>query len=600
MACLYVARGPVMTLSTPTETSLKAIVSADVAGYSLKMRLNELSTDRRVRDRLARISDMVVSADGDMTNPAGDGFIAYFGSVLHAVEFAVEMQKYTEASNDSLDPREQLRFRVGLHMGEVILSDDGISGTCVNIADRIQKLSEPGDVVISGIVYEVIESKLPFGFQCLGEKSLKGISTSLVLYRVLSDINAGSYLPNRRPFLPHPVLPSRPSLVVLPFENMSDSSGTDYFANGVTEDLITHLSRFRDLFIIARDSAFAYVSQNERRPSVKQIGIDFGVRYVLTGSIRWAANDRVRISAHLEDARNELQVWSGSYDRAINDAFAVQDEVTGEIASLLSVKIEASERHLAVYSEPENQEAYYHYMRGQAYFLEYASLANRRAREHFEQAIEFDPGFARAYGALAKTYGVDWRFSWGDCGDEALDRALELAQKAVALDNADSRGHSELGFVYMYKKRLDLALREYETALSLNPNDADVMAEMADVLVYAGRSEEAVELLLKAMRLNPFFPDWYLWYLGGAYFQLEQFEEAVLTLRRMINPTESRRLLAASYAYLGLMEEAQEQARLLLIAHPDFTVEGWRSTQPFINPAGTERLLGGLRKAGLP
>lgn len=578
---------------------LRAILSADAEGYSLKMDLDERRTHQAVKSRLATLHDLVRRHDGSITSQAGDGFIAHFPSILGGVQCSIDMQLAMEDCNAHLSKDEQILFRIGVHLGEVILDGDEVSGTCVNVADRLQKLATAGGILISHTVYEMIENTVDVGFQCIGEQYLKNITKPLMTYRIVREAQAGSRLPHRRSNLPQPSLPRRPSIAVLPFENMSRDPEKDFFTEGITEDLITNLSRFRDLFVIARDSSFAYSAQRHGRVSVKEIGVDLGIRYVLNGSVRWAGDERVRISTHLADSINGVEIWSESYDKTLRDVFAVQDEVTREIATHLSVRIEATERDSVAHSDTGPPEAYRLFLKGQSIFLHYTKKANQDSRRLFEQATELAPSFARAYGALAKTYGVDWRFSWGNLGDAALDRALELARKAVSLDHADSRGHSELGFVYLYKKQLDVALNEYASALALNPNDADVMAEMADALVYAGRCEEAVELLIKAMRLNPYYPDWYLWYLGGAYFQNEQFKKAIETLLQMTNPTEGRRLLAASYAHMGHLDEAKEQARLVRQAHPQFYTDKWRTTQPFKNSKDLERLISGLRMAGL-
>lgn len=582
------------------ESCLKAVLSADIEGYTRRMHAQERATDRAVKSWMADMEKLIQEHGGVLTSPAGDGFIGHFNSALRAVECAVRMQQQVRTRSQQETQEDPIEFRVGINLGETIVDGDSVSGDCVNISDRLQKLADPGGIVVSSAVYEAIDKKVPFGFQCLGEKTLKNIAKRITTYRILSESSTGTRLPNRRPLLIRPAVPNRPSIVVLPFENMSGDSGRDFFSNGVTEDLITNLSRFRDLFIIARDSAFAYSEGRTERSSVKQVGEAFGVRYVLNGSVRWADKDKVRISVHLADSRYGTEIWSDHYDKTLRDIFAVQDEVTQEIASRLSVKIEASERDRALHTEIQTPEAYSLFLKGQSVFLKYSRESNTASRELFHDAIELDPGFARAYGAMAKTYGIDWRFAWGDLGDEALDRSLELAKTAISLDHADCRGHSELGYAYLYKKELGLALREYETALRLNPNDADVMAETADALVYAGRCEDAVNLLNKAMRLNPYHPDWYLWFLGGAYFQLGRYEDAIDTLLQMTNTTEGGRLLAASYAHLGRHDEAQEQAKLVLKAHPEFTIERWRGTQPFKDDAPLERLLSGLQIAGLP
>jgi adenylate cyclase len=364
----------------------------------------------------------------------------------------------------------------------------------------------------------------------------------------------------------------------------------------VTEDLITNLSRFHALAVISRNSTFVY---KNRDVPIKQVGMELGVQYVVTGSIR-KSSTRLRLTVELSDCRTSVPVWREQYNREVDDIFDLQDEITDLISSAIAVQTQSADKLLLGRIQvPALIETYSLVLQGQQKIFKYDQKQNAQARKMYEAALENESDYSRAMAALSRTHNLDWRYSWTDRPEYALEKAHELAQESVLIDPSDARGYGELGFVNLYRKDHEGCLSAFETALRLNPNDTDIMSNMGDALAHCGRSEEAITLLNRALLLNPFYPDQYLWYLGGAYFNLKQYDDAVKTLKRMNSPAEGRRLLAACYAYLGRKDEAKFQASKVLEAYPNFNLKHWENVQPDVNPDDTEHFVHGLRMAGL-
>jgi len=575
---------------------LGAILFADVVGYSRLMGEDELVTHDSVKHRLEKFEAGCREFDGQIMGERGDGVFALFDSAINAVRFAVEMQKTLEQENDELPEDRKIRFRIGINIGEIIKDDRGVHGDSVNIAARLEGIADPGRVFISASVYEQIRNKLQFGYEFLGPQTLKNIREPVSVYCVRSEVEGVTMAPSLRNHAqgPERERPDSPSVAVLPFENLGGSEADSWFAEGITEDITLNLSKFKNLFVIARNSAFMYKGKAVRPQEAAR---ELGVRYVTRGSIR-RAGDRVRISVELIDADSGRTIWGERYDRKLDDIFAVQDEITEMVVAASAVQIEASEHQRMRQVLPSDMAAYGYVLQGQQHIFKYTRRDNRAARLLYESALNTDGRYARANAALSRTLNLDWRYSWAENLDDLLDTALDYAQNAVQLDPTDARGFGELGFVHLYRKEHDTAINAYERALALNPNDADLMSDMADALAHAGHSEDSIELLKRAMRLNPFYPDQYLWHLGGAYYNLKQYDEVIQTVQKMHNPTEGRRLLAASYAQLGKMDEAHEQAAKHLEAHPNFSLTRWSEILPEKLEEDLHHFVEGLRKAG--
>ncbi len=578
---------------------LGAVLFADVAGYSGLMADDEAGTHSAIKAHVRAFNELCGHHGGEVLQVRGDGVFALFDSVVEAVRFGIEMQKTTSDLNRDVPDDRHIRFRIGINLGEVIRDDMGVSGDSVNIAARIETLAEPGSVCVSSAVYDQIKNKLDYGYQYLGPQRLKNIPDPVEVFRVREEFEGADRTASPRPSFGQlrreQDLLQAPSVVVLPFRNLSGEVGDDWFSEGITEDVTTNLSKFHNLFVISRNSAFVYRNQ---QLDPKQAAETFGVRYVVGGSVRKQGN-RARIAIELVDHVSGRTIWGEKYDRVLDDIFAVQDEITEAIVAGTAVHIEASERERMRQMTPSDLEAYGFVLQGQQRLFQYTRGDIRVARQLYEAALEADPRYARAMAAKSRTLNIDWRYSWTESPEEALDKALELARQAILLDETDARGFGELGFVHLYRKEHESSINAYVRALALNPNDADLMSDMADALAHSGRSEEAVGLLQKATRLNPFYPDQYLWHLGGAYYNLKRYDEAIEAVLRMHNPTEGRRLLAASYAQLGKTREAQEQAAKVLRAHPNFSIGRWASVQPDKYEEDLEHFVEGLKKAGL-
>jgi adenylate cyclase len=392
------------------------------------------------------------------------------------------------------------------------------------------------------------------------------------------------------------MIPEKPSIAVLPFVNISGDLEQEYFVDGITNDIITALTEFKFLFIIASNSSFAYKGKPVK---VQQISEELGVRYVLEGSVQ-KAGDRLRINAQLIDATTGSHLWAERYDRNAQHLFDIQDEIVETIVATLAFKVDAAERERVMSKRPENLDAYDYWLRGRNTWFGFTKEANAKAGSLFKKAIELDPSWARPYGYMAWVHVNDSTFGWSKDPKRSMELALEWAQKCYALDPDDYKTHWTLGFVYLYLRDFDLAIAGYERALALNSNDADFLAQMADALTYMGRPEQAVAQLKKAMRMNPRHPSWYWGILGSAYYQVGQYKEALATLKRDNNPNFfAHRTRAAVYVQLGRLEEARAEVSKILEINPDYTLKSAKLL-PYKDETRRERLVNDLRKAGVP
>jgi adenylate cyclase len=578
---------------------LGAILFADIADYSRLMGEDEIGTWQAVRERIETFNEHAESYGGKVLQIRGDGLFLLFDSAVDAVSFAVDAQKRIRTLNQDLAQDRQLWFRIGINLGEVLLGAQDASGDSVNVAARIEALARPGEVCITAAVYEQVRNKLSFGFSYLGLQTLKNISEPVDAFQVHEDpASAMMATGYRRPALrgrPADKALKGPSVVVLPFRFLGSDPSESWFADGLTEDITTNLSRFHDLFVISRTSAYVF---GEAAMPPNKAARELGVRYVATGSVR-KAGPRIRVTIQLLDGEDERTVWGEQYDRQLEDLFDLQHEVTEIIVSAVAANIAASERERLSQLAPSDVRAYTYVLQGQQHIYRYTREDNTRARGLYESALELDPRYARALAATSRTFNIDWRYDWTELRDRALDKALDLALAAVDLDPKDARGYGELGFAHLYRKEHDAAVSAYRRALSLNPNDADLMSDFADALAHCGQSEEAIGLLHKAMRLNPFYPDEYLWYLGGAYYNLKRYEDAIQAVSGMQNLREGHRILAASHAQLGRTSAARAHAEKVREAHPDFNLDHWAKILPDRWSEDTVHFIDGLKKAGL-
>jgi adenylate cyclase len=612
---------------------LAAILSADVEGYSRLMGDDEAATVRAITEYREAITSTVVRHNGRVVDAPGDNVLAEFSSVVDAVRCATEIQRELRLRNAGLPASRRMHFRIGINLGDVILEDGRLYGDGVNIAARLEGLAEGGGICLSGTAYDQVEGKLPFHYDFLGEHVVKNIARPVRVYRLRLEPPAtlapspGARRIHRRrlatvvgatallgllgvggwagwrwlrtPARPALALPDRPSVAVLPFANLSQDPTREYFSDGVTEDLITGLSKVSGLFVIARNSAFTYKGKAVK---IGDVGRDLGVRYVLEGSVQRAGN-RVRITAQLVDATTGYHIWAERYDREDRDIFALQDEVTQHIVGALAVKLTEAERERIARVPAGSLEAYDLVLRGQDERRRTTREGNAEARRLFVKALDLDPRYARAYMGLSWAHLQSWQFLWST-GPESLERAQELAERAVALDDTLAPGHSLLAQIYLWKKEHDRAIAQAERAVALAPNDADGYETLAEVLAWAGRGEDSLRFIRQAMRLNPHYPFFYLWTLGHASYMARRTDDAVDAFRKLLqqNPNflPAHAYLAALFAEMGRDDEARAAWRQALQLSPDTTLTDLRQRLPYRRPADLDRFLAAARKVAGP
>ncbi|MFL5259769.1 MAG: tetratricopeptide repeat protein, partial [Hyphomicrobiales bacterium] len=492
------------------QSQLTAILLVDTAGSTLAMAHDEVAALRLVGQALDLFSATVVERQGRILNTMGDGALAIFDSVARAVEAGLEFQEQVHSAEFTLG------FRIGVHLGEVFQEKGRAYGESLNVAERVQSAGPVGGICVSDLVYRAIRGRPEFSFECLGPHELKNLYEPMELYRVHRGSTAvlmkASLRPpaassSKRAGLERLEAMERPSIAVLPLRNLSSDAEQNFFADGVTDDIITSLSRFRGIDLIARGSSFAL---RDKHLPIAEIGSRLGARYIAQGSIRYSPR-RVRVTIDLCDAVTERSIWAENYDRPLEDIFDIQDEVAGLAVSAMSARIEEAERERLNRGSPASLHAYGHVLKAESALRNFTASDTASARELYEKAILSSPGYGRAYAGLSRSHSLDWRYSWSDDPQRSLTRAFDIAVQAVSAEPNDARGHAELGFVQLYRKEHDRSLGSYRRALAINPNDASIIAEMADALTHSGQSEEALKCFERAMRLNPFYPDQYLW-----------------------------------------------------------------------------------------
>jgi adenylate cyclase len=551
------------------ERKLTAILCAGVYGYSRLMGDDEEATFRTLASHRKSIDALIEQHHGRLVNSAGDSVLAEFASVVNAIQCGIEIQRALKNENAVLPQARRMEFRIGINLGDVIVDGEQIYGDGVNVAARLQSLAEPGGICISGTVHEQVRDKLALLYEDAGEQAVKNIARPVRVWRVLLDGTAparrgtqpvaGSYWrggvlslaaglaivigaivlvqrlslrpPRSSASIPPPprlglALPDKPSIAVLPLINMSGDHEQQYFSDGITDDLITDLSRLPGLFVIARDSTFTYKGKSVK---VHDIGRALGVKYVLEGSVRKAA-DQVRITVQLADATTGAELWAERYDRPLKDIFALQDEIVRRIVTTLKLQIALSQEGILIPRSTENLEAYDDLLLGVEYLLSYTGEGNLKARQMFEKAIRLDPKYAAGYAALGTNYYVGWILTLNP-DPLGLERALQVERQAVVLDDSLAVAHGVLAEIYVKNGNTRQALTEAQRAIALDANSAPGYSALAQVLNDQGQPTEALAAVGKAMRLDPRNNVQYLWEEGWAYSQLGRWEEAIAALK---------------------------------------------------------------------
>ncbi len=582
---------------------LAAIFAGDIAGYSRLMGIDEEGTLRQLKaHRKELIDPKITEHRGRIVKTTGDGMLVEFFSVVDAVRCAVDIQRGMVERNAEVPADRCIEFRIGINVGDIIIDGDDIFGDGVNVAARLEALADPGGIMVSGIVHDQVRDKLSFDFEDLGEQAVKNIARPVGVHRVqlTEHITAGKATPTGKI---ERTVSDRPSLAVLPFANMSGDAEQEYFADGITEDIITALSKLRWFFVIARNSSFTYKG---KAVDVKRTARELGVRYVLEGSVRKSGN-RVRITAQLIDATTGNHIWAERYDSELNDIFDLQDQVTTRVVGAIAPKLEQVEIERVRHRPTESLDAYDHYLRGMSNLHQWTKESGDEALRQFYRAIELDAGFASAYGMAAWCFVL--RKSNGWMGDRAQEiaEATRLARRAVELGADDATALSGAGYTLVFVAHdLDNGAAILDRALALNPNFAGALINSGWTKSFLGEPDLAIKHVTDAMRLSPLDPMIFrtLGSVAFAHFVAGRYDEASLwaekALQERANYLPALRELAAAKALAGRIGEAQAAMVHLRKIAPTMRVSDVKEWQPFRRPDDLARLEDGLRKAGLP
>ena len=620
---------------------LTAIFSADAVGYSRLMAEDEAATVKTLATYREILTFLIKQHRGRVVDSPGDNLLAEFFSVVDAVQCAVAVQNEIQTRNAELPDNRRMEFRIGINLGDVIDEEDRIYGDGVNIAARLEALADPAGICVSKTAFDQIETKLPLGYEYLGEQSVKNIPKPVGAYRVLMKPDAAGKVIGEKRFLgrysrrtamvaiviliivaggligwniylhqskriePASLdkmahrLPDKPSIAVLPFDNLSDDPKQEYFSDGLTEEIITALSKTKQLFVIAPNSTFTYKGKPVK---VQQVAEDLGIRYVLEGSVRKDAG-RVRITAQLVDAIKGSYLWAERYDRDLKDIFALQDEITMNVIEALGLKLTEGEQALIYAGGTNNLEAYLKFLQAIEYSRRQNPDDNQKAKRILEEAIGLDPNYAVAYRQLGSVHMMEVWLGTTKAPKESLGKAAEFSKKALALDASLGMAHALLGHIFILMRNYEKGIEEGQRAVNLEPNGADSHAFLGMGLQFADRPEEAIKILKKAIRLNPMPPGWYLHNLAIAYRNMDRYDEAIGWAKKAVDRHPSSVLshlaMASCYSLAGREEEAQAEATQVLRINPKFSLERLAKTTPQKNQETKKRFIDSLRKAGL-
>jgi adenylate cyclase len=618
---------------------LSAILSADVAGYSRLMGRDEAATVRMLIAHKQVLTDFIRQHHGRVVDAPGDNLLAEFDSVVNAVQSAIEIQTELKSRNDRIPEDRRMPFRIGINLGDVIVDGDRIYGDGVNVAARLESLAEAGGICISGSAYEQVEKKLEFGCTYLGERKMKNIDRPVPVYRIQAEgagracrINprdlglpnslkiggailglallAGAFFmwveahrPEKlrvdSPPISTAVAPSsrQASIAVLPFKNLSGDPAQEYFNDGITNDVITDLSRFGDLLVIASNTVFTYKG---KAVTIGEVGKELGVRYVLEGSVQKTGSS-VRINAQLIDAASGNHIWAERYTRNLRDIFELQDDIVQAIVANLALNISTAERNRALSKKTENLKAYDYVLKGSDLLFRRTREATNKAAEMFSKAIEIDSGYPAGYIGLGRVHQMKVGEGWTEFPEQSLVRAQDLAQRALELDPFEASAHGLLGAVYAFRGQYGLAIGALHQAIVLNPNHASSYHTLGWALLWSGRVDEAASALEMSLRLDRSSPrnTWSL--LGTAYYLLGRFKEALDVLEQGVVKQPhfigNYLVLAATYAELGSDNKAAQAAAEVRRLDPFFETASYGSG--FTVRQDRDRIVNGLRKAGL-
>ena len=571
-------------------------MASDMVGFSRLMELDEAGTHARLKaHRIELIDPTIAKTGGHIIKTTGDGMLVEFGSVAGAMACALEIQNRMARRNGDLPAERRLDFRIGINLGDVIVDDGDIFGDGVNLAARLEQLAEPGGICISQVVRDQVDGRLEIDLEDLGEQSVKNIARAVHVYRVRLDGTRPPPLPGGAEAGAQAAA-RKPAIAVLPFANMSGDREQEFFTDGITEDIITELSRFHELMVISRNSTFTYKG---KAANVREVARAFGVDYVVEGSVR-KAGDRVRVTVQLIEADQDQHVWAERYDRKLEDVFALQDEVTAAIVATLFRRVEDATHRRADRKPTDKMAAYECVLTGKILHHRSTREDNAEALKMVERAISLDPKYAHAHSWRACILGQSWVHDWCEDREATWDAMVKALEIALSLDQNDGDVHRILAAVSVNKDDLEKARHHQERALSLNPNYDLVVVQQGELLTWLGQPEEGAEWILKAMRLNPFHPERYWSHLGRAYFAARRFGDAIDALKHIGSPDALvHALFAAVYQSMGERIAAKAHAAEALKLDPALRLRSCAAGLHYLRAEDRDYHLQALEAAGI-
>ncbi|NSY39144.1 adenylate/guanylate cyclase domain-containing protein [Leisingera sp. ANG59] len=579
------------------ERRLAAVLAADMVGYSRLMDVDEQGTLARLRTHRIELIDPAIAKNrGSIIKTTGDGMLVEFPSVCDAVACAAEVQDRMRRRNADVAPDKRIQFRVGVNLGDIIFDEGDIYGSGVNVAARLEQFAGTGDVCVSAAVYDQVRRMGELQFEDLGPQHLKNIAEPVQVYRLILEGEAAGAGPGQDDSAAEPFAVVKPSIAVLPFANMSGDPEQEFFADGLTEDILTELSRRHELFVISRNSSFVYKGQ---AVNIREVAEKLGARYIVEGSVRKAGN-RLRVTVQLIDSCNDSHIWAEKYDRTLDDIFEIQDEVTSAIVATLPGRIEAAQQDEVSRKKPSSLAAYECVLAAKVLHHRSTREDNEAAMKLIDRAVELDPEFAHAHAWRGCIRGQAWGYGWCDDTEEMLRLSMEAIQKAAAMDDNDADVHRLMAALAIIQDNLSQAQYHQERALALNPNYDLVVVQMGELLTWQGRPEEGAEWIRKAMRLNPHFPVRFWSHLGKAHFTARLYQEALADFMRLpAMDAVQTALVAACHSWLGNVRQAQEYVEQVRVMQPDATAEGLLAGLHYGRTEDAGHFTEGLRKAGL-
>jgi adenylate cyclase len=581
------------------ERRLAAVLAADMVGYSRLMEVDETGTLARLKTHRIELIDPAIAKNrGRIIKTTGDGMLVEFHSVAEAVLCAAEIQRRMARRNTDVSPARWMQFRIGINLGDVIVVEDDIFGDGVNVAARLEMLAEPGGICVSGAVRDQVGQRLEdVEFEDLGDQSVKNIARPIRVFRVRLEQEPTTAPEDPKDAALATAISKKPSIAVLPLVNMSGDPEQEFFADGLTEDIITELSRFHDLLVISRNSTFVYKGKAVK---VQEVAREFGVDYVLEGSVR-KVGDRIRVTVQLIDAETDRHIWAERYDRELEDIFAIQDEMTRAIVATLPGRVEAATQDRAKRKTTDNMAAYDCVLAAKVLHHRSTREDNAEAQRLLDRALTLDPNYAHAHAWKACVLGQTWVYDWCAERDATLQQVAAELEIALALDDSDSDVHRVLAALNLTRDDHDKAAYHQERALALNPNYDLVVVQQGELLTWLGRPEEGIDWIKKAMRLNPYHPERFWSHLGRACYCAEKYAEAADAFSRITRPDHTHHaFLAATFAQMGNAVAAAAHAAEVLKREPKFSVSVYLATQHYKRKVDRQRHEAGLLKAGLP